>query len=331
MLALVASIFFVLPLTLLAQSTSQHSDAALAVAKKLLYDGQSDSARDHLKAAIAIDKTNSELWFWLALANVNLNEIKDAVTAFETSIELNPNFADAHEGLADALLRSSRLAVASDEARKALELKPEYPLAHYTLAFINFRARRVADTVSEADAAIAQDPSFADAYLLKAQALINLYSTTTGLDDETKARYAELRASAAEPLRKYCELTTNPTKAEIWGYVANNLDVDQPPQPSTQINIFSGKEVTTKARLISKPEPQYTEEARRYQVQGRIVLKAVFASSGRVTNIRVFETLPAGLTEQAIRAARAIQFTPAVLDGTPVSMWIQLEYNFNLF
>ena len=95
--------------------------------------------------------------------------------------------------------------------------------------------------------------------------------------------------------------------------------------------IFTGKDVTTKAKLISKPEPQYTEEARKNQITGTVVLKVVFASNGSVTNIRTVSGLPHGLTEKAIAAARQIKFTPATKDGHQVSMWMQLEYNFNLY
>jgi TonB family protein len=95
--------------------------------------------------------------------------------------------------------------------------------------------------------------------------------------------------------------------------------------------IFSGKEVTSKARVLSKPEPQYTEEARKNQVTGTVVLRAVFTSGGQVTNIRAVSGLPYGLTERAIAAARQIKFSPATKDGHAVSMYIQLEYNFNLY
>jgi TonB family protein len=95
--------------------------------------------------------------------------------------------------------------------------------------------------------------------------------------------------------------------------------------------VFSGKDVTTKARVLSKPEPQYTEEARKNQVTGTVVLRAVFTSGGQVTNIRAVSGLPNGLTERAIAAARQIRFTPATKDGHPVSMYMQLEYNFNLY
>ena len=95
--------------------------------------------------------------------------------------------------------------------------------------------------------------------------------------------------------------------------------------------IFSGKEVNSKARVLSKPEPQYTEEARKNQITGTVVLRAVFTSGGQVTSIRAVSGLPYGLTERAIAAARQIRFTPAMKDGRAVSMYIQLEYNFNLY
>ena len=87
----------------------------------------------------------------------------------------------------------------------------------------------------------------------------------------------------------------------------------------------------TRARVLSKPEPQYTEDARKNQVTGTVVLRVVFASSGEVMQIRAVRSLPFGLTERAIAAARQIRFEPAKRDGRAVSVSMQLEYNFNLY
>lgn len=95
--------------------------------------------------------------------------------------------------------------------------------------------------------------------------------------------------------------------------------------------VFPGKDVTEKARVLSKPEPQYTESARRYAVQGTVILRAIFSNSGEVNSIKVVKKLPHGLTQRAIAAARQIKFTPASKDGHAVSMYIQLEYNFYLY
>jgi TonB family protein len=95
--------------------------------------------------------------------------------------------------------------------------------------------------------------------------------------------------------------------------------------------IFRSSEVSSRARVLEKPEPQYTESARKNQITGTVVLRAVFSSSGSVTNISTIRGLPDGLTERAISAAKQIRFVPAQKDGHPVSMWMQLEYNFNLY
>ena len=94
---------------------------------------------------------------------------------------------------------------------------------------------------------------------------------------------------------------------------------------------FAGSQVEQRARVLFKPEPAYTEEARRNQVTGTVMLRVVFASNGDVVQIRAVHPLPYGLTERAIAAARQIKFVPAVRGGRPVSVFMQLEYNFNLY
>jgi len=101
--------------------------------------------------------------------------------------------------------------------------------------------------------------------------------------------------------------------------------------PNETDRVYSSPEVTTRARVLSKPEPQYTEEARRNQITGTVILRVVFSRSGEVTNIRAIQTLSDGLTEKAIAAARRIRFVPATRNGQTVSMYMQLEYNFNLY
>ncbi len=95
--------------------------------------------------------------------------------------------------------------------------------------------------------------------------------------------------------------------------------------------VYNPRDVTTKARIISRIEPEYTEEARQNKVSGTIVLRGIFSFDGRVRGLRVVSGLPYGLTERALAAARKIKFVPATKDGHPVSQYIQIEYNFNLY
>lgn len=107
--------------------------------------------------------------------------------------------------------------------------------------------------------------------------------------------------------------------------------VTEPGGSTDYSRVFSPRDVTQKARVTSKPEPQYTESARQFAVHGTVVIRGVFASSGEVRNLRVTKKLPHGLTQRALEAAARVTFVPAVKDGHPVSMYIQFEYNFNLY
>jgi TonB family protein len=94
--------------------------------------------------------------------------------------------------------------------------------------------------------------------------------------------------------------------------------------------VFTGKEVETKAFLVKRVEPKYTKDAKKHKTTGTVIMRCIFSSTGKVTDIRVISGLPDGLTEKAVEAARQIKFKPATKNGKPVSMYMQLEYNFNL-
>ena len=92
--------------------------------------------------------------------------------------------------------------------------------------------------------------------------------------------------------------------------------------------IYLGSEVDTKAVILKKPEPSCSREARQHSFHGKVVLHAILASSGRVSNITIIKGLPYGLTTKSIEAALLIKFRPATKDGEFVSEWVRLEYEF---
>jgi TonB family protein len=94
---------------------------------------------------------------------------------------------------------------------------------------------------------------------------------------------------------------------------------------------YTSREVTKKAVVYHKPEPNFTVEARKNDLEGTVRLRLVLGSDGKVSQLTVVKGLPDGLTEEAIKAARAIRFTPAQKDGRNVSQWVVIEYNFNIY
>lgn len=103
--------------------------------------------------------------------------------------------------------------------------------------------------------------------------------------------------------------------------------------PATQAteNALTIRDVDVRPFIAMKPEPAYTEEARQNQLEGTLLLKAIFSADGTIINIKVAAGLPYGLEENAIDAAKRIKFIPAMKDGKFVSTWMQLEYHFNLY
>ena len=144
---------------------------------------------------------------------------------------------------------------------------------------------------------------------------------------------------AAESADKYLKLTPKPSnsKLEEWNSRAETLRdyagmSASDSHGNTLGKIYKPSDLTTKAKLLKKrEEPQYTEEARAHGISGTVVLRGVITTDGKIRGIRVVNGLPYGLTQTAIAAARKIRFAPALLNGQPVSQYIQIEYNFNIY
>jgi len=94
--------------------------------------------------------------------------------------------------------------------------------------------------------------------------------------------------------------------------------------------VVSAKESDVGAAISAKPKPSYTREARRNGVQGFVTLKVLLSARSKVARVRVVKGLPAGLTENAIRAACKIEFKPAMKNRQAVSQWVTVEYVFRL-
>jgi TonB family protein len=98
-----------------------------------------------------------------------------------------------------------------------------------------------------------------------------------------------------------------------------------------QGEIVKVEEVTRRAKIINRPAPEYTPAARKNRISGEVVLIVVLCRSGKVTNAKVIQGLPQGLTESCLDAAKKIEFEPAEKNGQTVSVRMRIEYNFDLF
>jgi len=109
--------------------------------------------------------------------------------------------------------------------------------------------------------------------------------------------------------------------------------VDNDNKDSQKAEVKAGLEKTeTKTiRTVVIPKPGYTDAARNAQIQGMITLRVVFLASGGIGSITPVNSLPDGLTEQAIAAAKKIVFIPARKNDTNVTILKTVQYNFSIY
>jgi TonB family protein len=199
------------------------------------------------------------------------------------------------------------------------------------MGVIGLRTGDREEALRNADALLAVNSKFAKAYWIRSQAYVRLNGDLPASHPrEPKEERIRRYRIAAEALEEYLKLENDPEETEFWKDQLESLKFHVAEKTGSG-PVYSGRDITTKIRLITKPEPAYPTKAKHELITGTVILRCVFAADGAVKHILVMQSLPYGLTEAAIAAARQIKFEPATLDGKPVSMFMQLEYNFNLY
>lgn len=87
---------------------------------------------------------------------------------------------------------------------------------------------------------------------------------------------------------------------------------------------------TFPVEIISKPLPIYTDEARKLNLEGEVLLEVMFAANGELHVNRVVRGLGHGLDEAAVSAANKIKFKPAQRNGSAVDSTAIVHVMFQL-
>jgi TolB-like protein/DNA-binding winged helix-turn-helix (wHTH) protein len=176
--------------------------AGLADSYALLDDWGETAPRDSFPKARAAAQKAIALDDSLAEAHVSLAIVREAydwdwISAeqeFKRAIELNPNYATAHQWYGLFLASLARFSEAESEVRRAQRLDPLSPIVNMALPEVYTWERRDDDAIAEYQKVIALDPSFPGAH----SNLAYLY--------ERKHMYPE----ALESMRVYGNLAGEP-------------------------------------------------------------------------------------------------------------------------
>ena len=110
------------------------------------------------------------------------------------------------------------------------------------------------------------------------------------------------------------------------GFADQNTPVSEAPRARRQ----ETGPATQAVEILDKPNPVYTEEARRRRIEGEVLLSVIFRVGGQVEILGVKQGLGFGLDEAAVRAAQRIRFKPALRNGTPVDFPATVHIVFQL-
>jgi TonB family protein len=327
------------PATPAAVVPSPDGDTARGIG--LYKQGKYEEAIKPLRAAAKKRKDDAEAWLYLGLSYLKTDEIKQAREALKAARSLRPTHDVTLVGLAVAFVKSGDDNGAMEAAAEAVKHGQRNAEAHYLLGAVNYRMGRFPQALEWAEAALKLNPAFASAHYLKGQTLLGLSDQAlTNSRNETPevrsmlAEKADARfKEATQTLEAFMRLAPNapeiPKLREELQQMRLFREAVDPSNPNR--SVFAAREVTARAKITSKPEPLYTVRARRNQTTGTVRLRIVLGADGTVGHIYPTRTLPDGLTEASIAAARKIKFIPAMRDGRLVSQFVTIEYNFNIF
>jgi TonB family protein len=110
-----------------------------------------------------------------------------------------------------------------------------------------------------------------------------------------------------------------------------------PPAPDPRLSSITGGgpyrpgSGITPPAILHEVKPDYTEDGRRRNVEGDVVLEIVVRSDGTVgSNVKLLQGLGAGLDQRAVEAVRQWRFSPARRYGTPVDVIVEVAMEFKL-
>lgn len=300
-----------------------------------LYDsGQYSKSVSILKRFVKDNPNDPIAWNYLGLSLTALKKEKEAVKAFETAVKILPADAKLRGNLAYAYyFRNDPRA--SNEARETIRLDPTLPVGYLVLAYTNMGYETYGVAYENANKVIALAPNMAEAYILKAQALLGNHFLQSKTIKREDSKRAETFKEAAESLERFVELRKDhPEIAEarqelvalksIAEYYAR-VDAEKASKKSGS-DADSGE--NTPFKIHSTPKATYSAEARDKGVNGIVRVLVELRPDGKIGHVIVIKPLGFGLDRQAIAAARGIKFTPATVQGKPVSSYATLEYGF---
>ena len=322
------TLFILLTAAVYASAQTPPSHPALDLCRKGKYTeailGLEIASKDKLY------KNEPEVWQCLSLAYLQKADFKNAKKAAEKTVKLAPNNSTYQTNLAFIYVNLRQYGKARGAAEKALQIDPKNYDAVFMHGTSNLWENKYEAAGADADQMIAMQDTYPQGYAMKANVLMAKVgerlargSTLTTEVSTLKQAY-ELLKIGIEKCKAHPNLDLVTEEFASVSAVYEYVSRDKSKFDENDPNI-------TPLKILSKPRPGYTDSARQSNVQGTVVLAVLFRDDGKVGIVLLIKGLDKGLSQQAISAAKRIQFQPMMKDGKPVSVVRMVEYSFSIY
>lgn len=153
-----------------------HPNALLNRARSYMALGRFFEARSDIDRHIELFGATANSLFWRAMTNFRADLFEDSLSDLSSALELNPRFSSAHALKGHALLREGRGEEGFQTVLEALNLNPNDSIALDISGLILLARERHKEALRNFSAALSASPSFAEAYLHRAIARLELHA-----------------------------------------------------------------------------------------------------------------------------------------------------------
>ena len=153
-------------------------------------------AREQVQKALEIDDRLAEAYSSLGAVKMEYEwDWSGAEQAYRRAIELNPNYATAHQWYGELLTSMARFDEAFSELRKAQELDPLSPIIYVAGALVYYYARQYDRAQELCQKALELDPNFMGAHIW----LANIHAQKQNYDDFFSEQIKGMTLGGASP------------------------------------------------------------------------------------------------------------------------------------
>ena len=211
------------------------------------------------------------------------------------------------------------------------------------LMYLGFRKKNPAEAIELLEKAKNLDPTLAgpatmwmalmrerEGNMAEAE---TLYRSALAMENPDSADAANTMELYARLLKKQGRDDDGKAMQDRAGAVMKTLELQdrtQHSQVESKANVLRIGGGVTAPSVLSKKDPEYTEEARVAKYSGTVVVYVEINPQGVAQNMRIVKALGLGLDEKAIEAIGKWRFKPGTKDGEPVTVAAQIEVNFRL-